>query len=122
MAYEELEQFVDTKQARISASFTIWNLLGFIGGYGLGSALAQISGVGVLAPFCILVGVGLTMRQRNMLVGLRVWIYSMFLIRRWTGHDRLMGSVGRTMQSGPARTLVVERIVNGQVVGRRRIE
>ena len=122
MAYEELEQFVDTKQARILEAFTIWNLLGFIGGFGLGSALAEVSGAGVLAPLCCMIGVVLTMRRRNMLVALRLWVYSMFLVRRWTGRDRVMGSMGRTLQRSAARPVVLERIVNGQVVGRRRIE
>ena len=122
MAYEELEQFVDTKQARILEALTIWNLLGFIAGFGLGSALAEVSGVGVLTPLCCVIGVVLTMRQRNMLVAFRLWIYSVFLVRRWTGRHRVIGSMGRTQQRSAARLVVVERIRNGQVVGRRRIE
>lgn len=122
MAYEELEQFVDTKQARILEALTIWNTLGFIAGFGLGSALSEISGVGVLTPLCCGIGVVLTMRRRNMLVAFRLWVYSVFLLRRWTGRDRVMGSIGRTMQRSAARLVVVERMRNGQVVGRRRTE
>ncbi len=120
MAYDELEQFVDTKQARILEAFTIWNLLGFIGGFGLGSALVELSGVGALTPFCCLIGVVLTMRRRNMLIAFRVWVYSVFLLRRWTGRDRVMGSLGRTQHRSTVPPVIVERIRNGQIVGRRR--
>ncbi len=122
MAYEELEQFLDTKQARILEAFTIWNLLGFITGFGLGSALAEVSGAGVLTPLCCLVGIVLTMRRRNMLVLFRVWVYALFLFRRWSHQDRVTNQGARSMPTEPTHPLVLERVVNGQVVGRRRIE
>ena len=122
MAYEELEQFLDTNQARILEAFTMWNLLGFVAGFGLGSALAEVSGVGVLTPLCCIIGVALTMRRRNMLVVFRLWIYSVFLFRRWTHQDRVTNMVARTAPTLHHRPIVLERVVNGQVVGRRRIE
>ncbi len=122
MAYEELEQFLDTKQARILEAFTIWNLLGFIAGFGLGSALAELSGVGVLTPLCCIIGVALTMRRRNMLVAFRLWIYGLFVFRRWTQQDRVTNMVARTTPTLHTRPVVLERVVNGQVVGWRRIE
>lgn len=122
MAYEELEQFLDTKQARILEAFTIWNLLGFVAGFGLGSALAEVSGVGVLTPLCCIIGVALTMRRRNMLVMFRLWVYGLFLFRRWTHQDRVTNQGARSTPTEPTHPLVLERVVNGQVVGRRRIE
>ncbi len=113
---------LDTKQARILEAFTIWNLLGFVAGFGLGSALAEISGVGVLTPLCCLVGVVLTMRRRNLLIVFRLWVYALFLLRRWTSGDRVLRSSTRTTPAQQARPIVLERVVNGQVVGRRRIE
>ncbi len=122
MAYDELEQFLDTKQARILEAFTIWNLLGFVAGFGLGSALAEVSGVGVLTPLCCFVGVVLTMRRRNMLVAFRLWVYALFLFRRWTHQDRVTNRGARSTPTAHMHSLVLERVINGQVVGRRRIE
>jgi hypothetical protein len=87
---------LDTKQARILEAFTIWNLLGFVAGFGLGSALAEVSGVGVLTPLCCIVGVVLTMRRRNMLIAFRLWVYTGFLFRRWTHQDRVTNMGART--------------------------
>ncbi len=122
MAYDELEQFVDTKQARILEGFTIWNLLGFIAGFGLGSAVAELSGVGAVTPLCCMLGVVLTMRRRNMLVAFRLWVYTGFLFRRWTQQDRVTNIGTRSTPTQHTHPLVLERVVNGQVVGRRRIE
>ncbi len=123
MAYEELEQFLDTKQARIFEMFTIWNLLGFVTGFGIGQVLTKVSGVGALTPLCILVGVVLTLRQRNMLVLLRVWLHTFFWVRRWSHRDIVTATVRRTAptQQVQQQVAVLERVVNGQVVfGRRR--
>ncbi len=124
MAYDELEQFLDTKQARILEMFTIWNFLGFVAGLGLGQVLVNLSGVGVLTPLCVLVGVLLTLRLRNMLVAGRLWLACAFLVRRWLHQDVTTRALHQEPLA-PAqqrRMVVLERVVNGEVVyGRRRI-
>lgn len=120
MAYEELEHFLDTKQARILEMFTIWNFLGFVAGFGLGQVLANLSGVGLLTPLCILLGVVLTLRYRNMLIAVRLWLVSVFAVQRWLGRDVVTGTALRTAVPPAQRVVLLERVVNGQVVYRRR--
>jgi hypothetical protein len=124
MAYEELEQFMDTKQARILEMFTVYNLLGLVVGLGLGQILSKLSGVGFLTPLCVLVGVVLTLQHRNMLVLARVWIVGWFLARRWLHQGVVTPTYRYVAPTRHAqREVVLERVINGQVVfGRRRIE
>ncbi len=123
MAYEELEQFLDTKHARILEAFTIWNVLGFVAGLGIGQIVSGLSGVGFLTPLCIIIGVVLTLRRRNMLIALRVGLVVVFMLRRWLNQDVVTAPYHHATPAQPVGTqlVVLERVVNGQVVyGRRR--
>jgi hypothetical protein len=120
MAYEELEQFLDTKQARILEMFTVWNLLGFVAGLGLGQLLSNLSGVGVITPLCIIVGVVLTLRQRNMLIAFRLWLLAAFVLQRWLHHDVITAPQIHSAPAQEHHPVVFERVVDGQVVYGRR--
>ncbi len=123
MPYQELEQFLDTKQARILEMFTVWNLLGFVAGLGIGEVLANLSGVGFLTPLCIIAGIAVTLRHRNMLVAFRAWLVLFFFVRRWVGRDVITASERPTIPTRQTRMVVLERVVNGQVIfGRRRAQ
>jgi hypothetical protein len=124
MAYEELEQFLDTKTARILEMFTVWNLLGFVAGLGIGQILSKLTGVGVITPLCIALGVALTLQRRNMLLAVRLWIYGYFLVRQWLDRDVVTAAYRHAAPGRQEpRVVVLERVVNGHVVfGRRRLE
>ena len=116
MAYQEMEQVLDTKQAKLTEHITVWNLLGLIGGAILGVGLMQVTGVGLIAPIPVAIGIGLTIRRRNMLMAQRGWVYALFLVQRWLGKDEIAYLPPRRQVARERQVVLLQRMVDGHAV------
>ncbi len=116
MAYQEMEQFLDTKQAKLTQHITVWNLLGVIGGAILGVGLSQVTGVGLIAPIPIAIGIGLTINRRGMLMAHRGVVLVVFWVQRWLGNDEIAYLPPRRQVARDRRVVVLQRVVDGHTV------
>ena len=116
MAYQEMEQFLDTKQAKLTQHITVWNLLGLIGGAILGVGLMQVTGVGLIMPLPVAIGISLTIRRRNMFMAQRWWLYALFWVQRWLGQDEIAYIPPRRPIARERRVVLLQRVVDGQAV------
>ncbi len=111
-----MEQFLDTKQAKLTQHITVWNLLGLIGGAILGVGLMQVTGVGLIAPIPAAIGIGLTINRRGMLMAHRGLIMVVFWVQRWLGNDEIAYLPPRRQVARERRVVVLQRVVDGHTV------
>jgi len=116
MAYQEMEQFLDTKQAKLTQHITVWNLMGLIGGAILGVGLSQATGMGLLLPIPVALGIALTIRRRGMFTAQRWLVYGLFWVQRWLGKDEIAYVPPRRQIARERRVVVLHRVVDGQTV------